>query len=94
MIDEPKTETIGELTDRIPAGLWVDVPEYGVRIRRWGETVTVEPVPSTITHLCPEVGSGVTGCCGRTPFELPQTDRLTLDSVAVTCSGLPPREAE
>lgn len=33
--------------------------------------------------------SGVTSCCGRPPFELPTTDRLTLnpDALRVTCKG-------
>lgn len=48
------------------------------RIRRHvpgGETV----------HASPPLGSGVTPCCGVTPFELPRTDRMTPDSEAVTC---------
>lgn len=36
-------------------------------------------------HLCPPDGSGVTPCCGRTPFEIPLTDRVTVDELAVTC---------
>lgn len=28
-------------------------------------------------HQCPPDGSAVTPCCGRTPFELPRTDRMT-----------------
>ena len=39
-----------------------------------------------VTHRCPPEGSGVTSCCGRTPFELPMTDRMTLDPALVTCS--------
>ena len=31
------------------------------------------------------LGSGTTPCCGKTPFELPLTDRLTLDPQRVTC---------
>lgn len=27
-------------------------------------------------------------CCGRTPFEVPRTDRITLDPALVTCEGL------
>lgn len=40
------------------------------------------------THACPLRGHGVTPCCGRTPFELPRTDRLTQISWAINC-GMP-----
>lgn len=40
---------------------------------------------SETTHACPPEGSGVTPCCDRTPFELPMTDRMTLDPSLVTC---------
>lgn len=38
-------------------------------------------------HLSPLLGDAVTPCCGRTPFELPRSDRLTVHDVLVTCSG-------
>lgn len=42
--------------------------------------MTTEPV-----HLIAD-GEAVTSCCGRTPFELPRTDRLTVDpSLAGGC---------
>lgn len=41
-----------------------------------------------VVHACPPVGEGLTPCCGRTPFELPHTDRLTVDE-EVTCPGDP-----
>ena len=38
------------------------------------------------THQCPpNGGSGLMPCCGRTPFEVPRTDRMTVDGV-VTCN--------
>jgi len=37
-------------------------------------------------HACPPEGKGFTPCCGRTPFDLPRTDRMTLDSSLVTCT--------
>jgi hypothetical protein len=44
--------------------------------------------PSTITHLCPADGEALTPCCRRTPFELPQEDRMTLvDTGQVNCQG-------
>ena len=39
-----------------------------------------------VTHACPPGDAAVTPCCGRTPFELPRTDRMTLDSALVTCA--------
>ncbi len=42
-----------------------------------------------IVHRCPAVESGVTQCCGRSPFELPMTDRLTVDDALVTCRKEP-----
>lgn len=34
---DPRAETIGELADRLPDDQWVDLPEYGVRVKKWGE---------------------------------------------------------
>lgn len=42
--------------------------------------------PGEVTHRCPPKGEGTTPCCGRTPFELPETDRLTVDDALVTCT--------
>lgn len=39
------------------------------------------------THQCPPDGEGLTPCCRRSPFELPLTDRLTLDE-PVDCSAV------
>ena len=36
-------------------------------------------------HLCPIDGSGLMRCCGRTPFEVKLTDRITNDENIVTC---------
>jgi hypothetical protein len=41
-----------------------------------------------ITHQCPPEGSGIMPCCGRTPFEVPGTDRMTLDAALVDCDGI------
>ncbi len=42
---------------------------------------TVPPGP---VHLVAD-GDGVTLCCGRTPFELPRTERVTSDAKEATC---------
>lgn len=41
---------------------------------------------TSIIHQCPPRGSGVMPCCGRTPFEVPRTDRMTIDGI-VTCNA-------
>ena len=45
---------------------------------------------SEVTHACPPHGAAMTPCCARTPFELPRTDRITLNDADVTC-GFPHR---
>jgi hypothetical protein len=47
-------------------------------------TRAADPPPETV-HACPPGDSAVTPCCGQIPFELPRTDRLTLDAELVTC---------
>lgn len=32
-------------------------------------------------------GAGMMACCGRTPWELPGTDRMTADRLEATCQG-------
>lgn len=49
-------------------------------------TPTPDPVVSEVIHRCPSGDDGVTPCCGRTPFELPPMDRMTVDSSLVTCA--------
>ncbi|WNM27530.1 hypothetical protein RN607_00590 [Demequina capsici] len=39
------------------------------------------------THLVPAGSSAVTMCCGKTPLELPRTDRLTRTTERVTCDA-------
>lgn len=36
-------------------------------------------------HFVPRRQDGLTPCCNRSPFELPRTDRMTLDPRLVTC---------
>lgn len=43
------------------------------------------PEPTPVAHACPPKGSGVMPCCGRTPFEAPRTDRISVDPFEVTC---------
>jgi len=41
-----------------------------------------------IVHACPLSGEQITLCCGKTPFDLSRTDRLTLDPALVTCPSV------
>ncbi len=41
--------------------------------------------PETV-HMSPPRSDGTTPCCGRTPFELPRTDRMTTAPSLVTCT--------
>jgi hypothetical protein len=43
------------------------------------------PAETETVHACPPDGSGLTPCCGRTPFELPRTDRISSEADAITC---------
>lgn len=47
-----------------------------------------EAPPETV-HGCPPDGSGLTPCCGHTPFELPPGDRISSEA-PTTCTGTAP----
>ena len=55
--------------------------------RKWVTTVAAQ---YEVTHQCPPKRSGVMPCCGRTPFEVPRTDRMTVDLSLVTCQPCNP----
>ncbi|MGW2223850.1 DUF6085 family protein [Streptomyces formicae] len=42
---------------------------------------------ASVVHGCPPDGSGLTPCCGRTPFELPASDQMAIASSRITCRG-------
>lgn len=46
------------------------------------------PAPETV-HRCPIGSDGETPCCGKSPFVLPRTDRITLENSSVTCAPTP-----
>lgn len=41
-------------------------------------------MPDGVTHKCPPDGVSAMPCCGKTPFEVPRTDRMTTTG-EVTC---------
>lgn len=57
------------------------------------DRLSINLPPAPPVHACPPDGAGVTPCCGRTPFELPRTDRATTDPAHVTCPGRPAASA-
>lgn len=64
-----------------------DVPEP-VAVDRIHIPVVPDALLVEVVHGCPPDGSGVTPCCGRTPFELPHGDRMAAtDAPDITCRG-------
>ena len=41
----------------------------------------------TTVHACPPDGSGLMPCCGRSPIDVPLTERISMDGTTVTCTG-------
>ncbi|MCX3059572.1 hypothetical protein [Streptomyces beihaiensis] len=64
----------------VPLGHYADCPQAG------------ETQQDEVVHACPPDGSGLTPCCGLSPFELPLTDRISSEET-VTCTG-PATEAQ
>lgn len=52
-----------------------------------GGVADEEQPTAEVVHGCPPDGSGLTPCCGRTPFELPLADRISSEA-PVTCPGV------
>jgi hypothetical protein len=62
--------------------------EAKVRVNRRAYPLRAFPLTgdAETTHQCPpDGGGGLMPCCGLTPFEVPRTDRMTLDPALVTC---------
>jgi hypothetical protein len=51
------------------------------------DEAATQALADSVTHACPSSGSSVMPCCGRLPFEVPTTDRITVSGV-VTCGEL------
>jgi hypothetical protein len=95
--DELKEEaerTIGAFSKQLTAlrEVWdgIQPSEYARQLAIYEIMVNVfgpsKDAPKEITHLCPPGGSGIMPCCGKTPFEVPRTDRMTEDKDKVTCN--------
>jgi len=55
-------------------------------VRQPRDGLAPEPELS-IVHACPPDLTSIMPCCGRTPFEVPRSDRITVDGT-VTCEGV------
>jgi hypothetical protein len=67
--------------DREPYWLELD-PERAAVLR---QNLAGPEAAREVVHACPPHGSGLTSCCGRTPFELLRTDRMSANPASVTC---------
>lgn len=56
----------------------IDTKESRMRAALGAALPYLAPAGAEAVHLIAD-GEAVTSCCGRTPFELPRTDRLTVD---------------
>ncbi|MEV5163882.1 hypothetical protein AB0K66_04540 [Streptomyces werraensis] len=95
-----RAAVLREAADALDAGMerffseWPDEPRnspyaLGQRdaaneLRRMADETATE-TPAEVIHACPPDGSGLTPCCGRTPFELPRTDRISSEA-PTTCT--------
>jgi hypothetical protein len=44
-----------------------------------------------VIHAAPLAGKSTTHCCGKTLFELPMADRVTVNDATVNCPKAAPR---
>lgn len=51
MSDKP--QTIGEIVAGLPIGVWIDLPEHGVRIRHTQNPTTVDVIPVLVIRTTP-----------------------------------------
>ncbi|CAD5999368.1 hypothetical protein [Agreia sp. COWG] len=52
------------------------------------DTNTTPALAEAVIHECPTNGSSAMPCCGLLPFEVPTTDRITVNADQVTCGAL------
>lgn len=53
--------------------------------KRLGGVMGAENDAGAVLHLAPPKGTGLMPCCGKTPFEVPHADRMTVHRDQVTC---------
>jgi hypothetical protein len=75
---------------------------HWIRLRRWSSPIRYHRAVKALAaearfsaaieartglvHQSPPGDAAVTPCCGKSPFELPATDRMTIDPISVTCN--------
>jgi hypothetical protein len=53
----------------------------------FADAILGQLTPDEVVHACPVAEGGLMPCCGQTPFEVPGTERMTLEPGLVTCRG-------
>lgn len=68
--------------------MWLDglQDRHATKHRRHPSLHNLDDI-DVITHAAPLQGTDVTTCCGRSIYNLPQTDRVTTNPELVTCRG-------
>lgn len=66
--------------EKLPAWTPADELALEARVRR----AAGDP---PVTHQCPAWGAATMPCCGKTPFEVPRSDHMTVKVYLVTCRG-------
>ena len=61
------------------------------QVHRLSNAEVMRRLHPEVVHGCPPPGSGQTPCCHRSPWDLPVTDRMTLQPDLVTCTGERPK---
>jgi hypothetical protein len=51
-----------------------------------GLVAYIEDETGSVIHACPVGDGALTPCCGKSPFELPGTSRMSVDASLVTCT--------
>ena len=74
---------------------WLDHNAPGVKaLVVIGEDGQIVRQETEVVHQAPaDGGGGLMPCCGKTPFDVPGTDRMTADPALVTCINAPPNPA-
>ncbi|MFB6626474.1 hypothetical protein ACFCWD_28900 [Streptomyces sp. NPDC056374] len=71
--------------DGWPEWLASEIRLHAAGIRDAARTAAASQTTGQTTHAVPFVGSGLTTCCRKPPFELPRTDLMSIQPENVTC---------
>lgn len=82
-----REETAEAFAESAPAKLRTELVQVAAVAVAWIEAIDRRAAADETVHAFPPQGSGLTPCCGRTPFELPPTDCMTAIPSLVTCTA-------